>query len=424
MPSFLSNRIKVIDKTALYSIAQLLVRALSGPLSILLIAKNLTIDQQAVYYIFISIAAVQWIFELGMSTCLVQVISGEDCQSKTNNYLTFGGVYFLLSSVATLVFTTLYCYWVLGEKDLEVWFIPWLVYITSLAGTILINIVLIAEESTGKRKSVYQAKFYSGVFQSTILLFALYLGGGLYALGLGGWAYVVLLSFILRKQVRYISSLFDEIKRENLKNTFKELIPFQSRTAIVWISGYIYWNFYNIYIYKYISVDFSAQFGLVNAALSAISFAMLAIFQTKRSDISKSIFSNRKNETKEVFTNAIIVACIGYIILSLFFVYLSELISISERLLSGEVLWTFITLRFLSMILEFILIYLRCFRFEPLSKITVFSYVLIPISSILSHFIFGYKGLFVIPIFLHAIFLYISFSKAKRFIDNFEGKNV
>ncbi|EPT9294294.1 hypothetical protein ACVTOH_002772 [Vibrio parahaemolyticus] len=424
MSSFISDRIKVIDKTALYSIAQLLVRALSGPLSILLIAKNLTIDQQAVYYIFISVAAIQWVFELGMSTCLVQVISGEDCQSKTNNYLTFGGVYFLLSSVATLLFTTLYCFWVLGEIKLEAWFIPWLVYITSLAGTILINIVLIAEESTGERKNVYQAKFYSGIFQSTILLSALYLGGGLYALGLGGWAYVVLLSFILRKRVRHVFSLFNKIKKESLRKTFKELIPFQSRTAIVWISGYIYWNFYNIYIYKYISVDFSARFGLVNAALSAVSFAMLAIFQTKRSDISKLIFSNRKNETKEVFANSLIVACIGYIILSLLFVYLSELISISDRLLSGEALWTFITLRFISMLLEFILIYLRCFRFEPLSKITVLSYILIPMSSIMSHVIFGYEGLFIIPIFLHITFLYISFGKAKRFIDNFDGENV
>ncbi|WP_370552963.1 hypothetical protein [Edwardsiella tarda] len=420
MRSKLLNIIKVVDKTSIYSMSQLLIRALSGPASILLIAKNLTIDQQAIYYIFISVSSIQWVFELGMSTCLVQFLSGEKDIKKTNDYITFGFYYFSLCSIITLIATSIYCYWVLGAKDISYWLLPWFLYATALAGTILLNIQLVTEESTGKIENVYKSKFIASVFQTIVLLGSLFMGGHLYALGLGGLTYMIVLLYLLRHQTLYILSLVSKFNKSNISRTFKKIMPFQSRMALVWISGYFYWNFYNIYIYKYISIDLSAKFGLVNAALSAISFAMIAIFQTKRSNISKLIFSREKEKTSRIFYNSLSIGSFGYISLSVIFILLSMIMSIDTRLLSGILLLSFIVLRFLSMLLEYVLIYLRCFRCEPLSNITTFSYIIIPISSVLSYNIFGSVGIFAIPLFCHFIFLFISVMKAVKFIKRFK----
>lgn len=421
MPLFkLIRKKNIIDKAALYSILQLLIRALSGPMSIFLIAKNLTVDQQAIYYIFISVSSIQWVFELGMSTCLIQVLSGEKDKERIINYLKFGSFYFSICSIITFILMTVYCFWVIGLDSNVSWIYSWFLYAISISSAIILNVLVITEESRGSIELVYKSKFIASIFQSFVLITSLYLGLSLYALGISGVSFSIILLYLLRNNVKDILSNLIHTKYIDLKSTFLILMPFQSRTAIVWISGYLYWNFYNIYIYKYISVDLSAQFGLLNAALGAISFSMIALLQTKRSSITKSIFSGQKNKTINAFLYTILLGVFGYFVLSISFISLSEIINIGDRIFSGILLISFVILRMLSMLLEFNLIYLRCFRCEPLAKITVIAYLIIPLSSIISFELFGHEGLFILPILFHVVFYIIACVKASFFIKRFK----
>ncbi|HIF9240953.1 TPA: hypothetical protein ACX6RC_003523 [Photobacterium damselae] len=313
---------------------------------------------------------------------------------------------------------TVYAFWVLDNKDNGEWIYSWLLYSIPICIGIFLNFVLIYKEGCGYVNVVYRYKLILGIFQSLVLLLSLYFGAKLYSLGFSAITSVFLLLLFFRSDLFY---LYKEIRRTTIKEikiVVKKILPFQIKLSIVWISGYLYWNFYNIYLYKEISIELSAMYGITNAAIGAISFAMLSILQTKRNSITDIIFNSRINATYSIFFKSIFIGVLGYILLSIIFLFICFVFHIEYRILPLSYASSFICLRLLILINEYILVYLRCFREEPLAFITVFNYVLTPLSSILSVYIFGVDGFFVFPIISQSIFLVISIYKAKVFVSD------
>lgn len=419
MKRLIGNVVKIIDKASVYAILQMAIRVFSGPMSIYLIATKLPIEQQAIYYIFISVSALQWVFELGMSTCLIQRLSGERCSEKVKSLINVGTGYFLLSSIITYLAMTLYCFWVLGSSNETDWLSSWLLYASTVSLIIVSNVLFLIEESQGSREYAYKSKFYSGVLQTVFLISSLYLGAGLYSLAISGAVYILSLCFLLRGSFVRLRSSLESYDLIEVKSAFKEILPHLTKTSFIWVSGYFYWNFYNVYIYKYVSIELSAQFGLSNAILSAISFAMIAFLQTKRTNIGELIFDGKKEQTYKLFFGATGLAIFTYSLLSIVALYIIFQLGLEERVLTGEFLYSLVVIRLVALMFECLLIYLRCFRDEPLVKITTIFYVLIPASAVLSNIMLGVESLLLIPIVLHCVLLLSSIGRSKRFVQNF-----
>ena len=74
-----------IDKAIFYTVLARLIQAGGGVISIVFIAKYLTIVEQGYYFTFGSILAIQIFFELGLSTIITQFTAHEVAQLKWGN---------------------------------------------------------------------------------------------------------------------------------------------------------------------------------------------------------------------------------------------------------------------------------------------------------------------------------------------------
>src|ERR1035441_10400772 len=66
-----------IDKPLFFILCGKVWTLFSGPISIYLISRCFSAEEQGYYYTFSSVLALQWFLELGFSTCIVQFASHE-----------------------------------------------------------------------------------------------------------------------------------------------------------------------------------------------------------------------------------------------------------------------------------------------------------------------------------------------------------
>ncbi|MDA5215387.1 hypothetical protein O3H37_25060, partial [Escherichia coli] len=98
----------------------------------------------------------------------------------------------------------------------------------------------------------------------------------------------------------------------NIRIIIKDIVKFQVKLSLVWITGYLYWNFFTIYFYKYVSVDLAGKYGASNTIFGAISLAMLSILQTKRALIGNLISRNAILEVKKIVSQCVSLSVAGF----------------------------------------------------------------------------------------------------------------
>lgn len=404
-------------KSAIYSILSVFLRVFTGPVSILLISDIFTIKEQAVYYVFLSIASIQWIFELGLSTCLIQKIASTDDENSKASLIKFGFLFFSLSSILLFITMQVYAHWTFSELSSDLWLGPWVFYSVAVSINVVFNIFLIVEEANGSPEYLYFTRFLGGLLYSVTLIVTIYMGFGLYSLFLSQISLLFVYFFRLKRNSENI--LFS-IMKIDIKKVFievKSILPFQFKLSLVWISGYLYWNLYSIYLLKFSTIELSAQFGATNAIISALSFASISILQTKRTNVSRKI-KNGEN-TLDVFFESILLASLFYI-LSCFFIYniiTYEVIINNERFLSGVMLISYVVLRFFSMMIEMNFIYVRCYNDEPFYKITMVFYSITPLLLFLP---VNIEHVFIAPLLTIFCMSLFYFCKTLKYVKHYD----
>ncbi|NVO98937.1 hypothetical protein HWA77_01790 [Photobacterium damselae subsp. damselae] len=407
-------------RSAIYSIISLFLRLLVGPLSILLITTKLSLDEQGIYYTFISIAAIQWVFELGVSTALVQTLSGISKKKHFQSYVKLGAVFFMTTAFFLFFAMLIYSLWVFSSLNTSQWLYPWLLYSLFICLNIFNNICLIIEEGKVNPEKVYFVKLLSGVAYAVFLLLSLFMGAGLYALAFGQIGLFLVVFSLLNTNYKHIYISFISIPFITVKACGKKLFKFQYKLSLVWIAGYFYWNFYSIYFFKFVGSNYAGQYGATNAVIGAIAIAMISFLQTKRSNMTRLICEKKIDQTIDILKDSVLLGCCGFIVITtIFYVALNwyggEL---ETRFLNNYILMSVIVLRFIILCHEFILIYLRTYQDEPLYKITIVNYLLTPIVIVVCyHFNMG-DNLFYFASFVQLLFLFPCLYLAKKYVTN------
>lgn len=425
----LINRIKnimSINKSAIYSIVGTFFRFASAPLIMLAMSKSMSLEEQGYYYAFISVAAIQWIFELGVSTCLVQSLAAIKQKNIAKKYMEIGLCFYVFSSLMVFIFLNIYALSVFEIAEASFWFLAWFFYAITISANLFLNYFLIVSEGVGDSEFVYLTRLKSSVAYSATLLIAIYFGYGLWSLFFAQLAQFFVTSYSIRK----ISEIIFIPHRRNLKkykSIVRKMWRFQYKVSLVWIFGYLYWNLINIYIFKTNGPVLSGQFGMVNSIFTALAVAMSAILFTKRSNIGYKISEGFILWSYTYFKKIYIVIAIGYITLSsLFFIVIKSGLfdNVLNRMLSIDLMILFSIMRLFMMLYDLILIYMRMFNDEPLYILTLCNYVLFPLSFILVLEYFDIMMSFYIAIFVQVVFLYIGFSKLNNYISDKQVFNI
>lgn len=372
----------MLNRESIYSILSISFKMLSGPLAILLITTKLSPMEQGVYYTFISLSAIQWIFELGISTCMIQYISSNEDNIVRYRYISFLAIFLFLSSIILLLVFSILPYYIFNEIEPCLWKLPWLLYSLVVALNLFFNILNIIDESTGSIEHAYFSKMLSGVFYSICLMLSLYMGVSLYSLVIAQFAMLCITLTRQRKYMVILVSIRFKGLLDNFIKTLKEVFDFQYKLSIIWIIGYFYWNSFQLIFFKYISPEFAGFFGASNGVLGAFAMISISLISTQRAKWSKLNHNKEYLYTFGLFKKEFIKGNLIYLLLSvslLFYFYLFPGFEINKRFLSVDLLFLLIVFRFFILIQEFFLVYLRTFKDEPLYKYTIINYILLPI---------------------------------------------
>ncbi|MEH8103952.1 hypothetical protein ACEUAT_14255 [Aeromonas veronii] len=411
--NFLNN-----NRSAIYSMLSLVMRVVTGPLSILFIVNSLSIEQQAIYYAFITISSIQWVFELGVTTSLVQYIGKEKNRDKVRAAVKLGLILFFGIGIVAFSGMNIYAAWLFSDMDSALWHEPFLAYSLTISINILNNIALIVDEAKVNSQRFYLKKLVSAIAYSSVLLLSLYFGGQLYALAFAQLAMITIYAITSSNSYKIILSSIS-ISNDRVLSVFREIRSFQAKVAIVWFIGYCYWNFYSVFILKFIGAELSAQFGITNAVLSALAFAATSLLQTKRVDIGREISAGHILKTSKAFYFYICCGFAFYVLMSLVFYFAMGFLPdiYTVRFFSNQIFAQYALLRLIVMVSEMVLIYFRMFLEEPIYKLTLINYVVTPLSCVPSYLIFGIDMLFLFPLCLHLIFMFGYFVKLKVFVN-------
>ena len=256
--------------------------------------------EQGYYYTFGSIIAIQIFFELGLNAIITQYTAHENAHLILNNKFEFEGSIYYKSRIASLlrfsikwysffsiflIISLLIAGFIFFNKYNNTnkinWFLPWILLSTSTGLNLFISPIIAFLQGIGKIKEVARYQLIGQIIRLIIVWCGLYLGLGLYVLGIGSFCYFLIISITITK--KYFKLIYNIIKIELTEKIsyVNEIFPFQWKIAISWISGYFIFQLFNPILFATEGPRVAGQMGLTLAALNGILSLSLAWINTK-----------------------------------------------------------------------------------------------------------------------------------------------
>jgi len=412
------------NKSSFYHSSAVLIKALSGPVTFVLLAENLTETEQGLFFAFISLGALQILFEAGISTSLVQHLSSEkELFGRSDKYYGFLKIGFLWCSISALGLLCLamaVSNYIFADFSPEDWWGSFFAYVLAVGVNLLFSFVYIVAEGEGDIEFVYRTRFLGALTSIFMLWFSLFSGFQLYTLALSQFG--LLLPLVLNKKAWLFFVSCRGYGKVAVAPAFGEIIGFQSRLAVVWITGYLYWHSPVLIIFKFVDPVYAGKFGLTFSLMNAVSQVGQGWVMTQRVLMGKLVTSGDEEGAHKLFNLRALVST-GLVFLSLsalgFLKYTFTDFLFFSRTLDE--------LSFICMALYFLILthlanlatYSRCFKQEPLFGLFIVMNISVP-------FVLYYYGVsgdvhvgLAVAGAMHLFFILFAQLKMNRFLNYF-----
>lgn len=404
-----------INHTISYSILTQVVNATKGFISILFITKYLSPQEQGFHYTFVSISALQIFFELGFSAIITQYTAHEKAHLSLNLNKIEGADFHKnrLSSLlrlsvkwfgimAILLFTVLYF---AGNQffndsnsgsDIS-WKLPWIIICMNTTLILITSPILAFFEGLGQVKQIAKMRFYVSFIPAILYFFMLSLGAKLYAAPISGiFNIIFLISWFLYTDNKIVfKNIWNDFSDKNKISWRREILPYQSKIALSWISGYFMFQIMNPVVFSIFGAKIAGQMGMTLAILYGLFGLVNAWIVTKVPVFSELIAKREFRLLDKIFNKAlnqsvvILFFAVTSVIILVYIINLFDF-NVKERLLP-ILPFSIIMLTSLPMFINNSLAtYLRCHKEEPFLLISILSGLM---SIILIYFSSKYLGL-------------------------------
>ncbi len=333
-----------VDKAIRYVIFGKLISVLTGLLLILLISHYLSKDAQGYYYTFNSVVALQIIFELGLSTVIIQFASHEMSALKYNvferdiigesinkkRYLSLFKLaikwYAAIALLILLVVGPVGYIFFTQENDLGVhWQGAWLLLTIATALNIFLVSVLSIAEGTGLVADVNKMRMYQSLLAGILAVSLLVCGFGLYATSAIALAGTIIFSIFSYKHFKNIFFQAFKCESECISGGISwrhEIFPMQWRIALSWISGYFIYFAMTPIAFKYFGAAYAGQLGMSLTLCNMVMATGLAWISTKYPRWGVMVSSKQQAELSKSFKNAVMQSTL-FVLAGLAGVYIS-----------------------------------------------------------------------------------------------------
>ncbi|EEK9393805.1 hypothetical protein LCB16_003992, partial [Salmonella enterica subsp. enterica serovar Newport] len=316
-----------VDKAIRYVIFGKIISVLTGLLLIMLISHHLSKDAQGYYYTFNSVVALQIIFELGLSTVIIQFASHEmsalkydyserDIIGESKNkqrYLSLFRLaikwYAVIALLIILIVGPIGYVFFTQKEGLGVpWQGAWLLLTIVTAFNIFLVSVLSVAEGSGLITDVNKMRMYQSLLAGILAVSLLISGFGLYATSAIAISGTIIFSIFSYK---YFKKIFLQSLKHKNKYTeggiswVNEIFPMQWRIALSWMSGYFIYFVMTPIAFKYFGAIYAGQLGMSLTLCNMVMATGLAWISTKYPKWGVMVSNKQLAELSKSFKSAV-----------------------------------------------------------------------------------------------------------------------
>lgn len=291
-----------VDRAIVYTLVGRGWGLISGVITLFLVARFLTPDEQGYYYTFASLVAMQVLFELGMSFVVMQfsshemahlawakgeVIEGDAlAKSRLRSLLIlvtkWYGVIALL--IITVILPVGWIFFTANQPHSTVhWQMAWIWLVLAAAINICFMPLLALLEGCGCITEVARLRMYQNIAGSLAAWLLLMGGGGLLAMPAmsTGLALTVMIWLWRTKRIFLHDLYCHEMSVGTGINWTTEIWPLQWRIALSWLSGYFIFQLFTPVLFAYRGAVEAGQLGMSFSIVNALMSIAMAWMGTK-----------------------------------------------------------------------------------------------------------------------------------------------
>jgi hypothetical protein len=327
-------------------------QALAGVVTLLLIARFLSPEQQGYYYTLAALAAMHMALDMGLTSILVQFSAREFVSLQ---WAPQGGVqgaaperFLSIAKAALRWFFIAGCLFLLcypvgvayvqhgGRYTAVDWQEPWMLLVVATAVGLFSLPVLAIGEGSGDLIEVYTLRLLQGVLASAATWFALLQGMGLYVLAIAPCivAGSNLLWIVLRKRGFLLQLLHFKAQRPVW---LEEVWPLQWRLGVAFLSGYVLVLMHAPLLFRTHGPVLAGRMGLTMTVASMLSMLALSWSVARIPTMARLASGGNWRELDQVFWRVVRWSMATYSVGALGFLtvlWLVQLTQFAERFLS------------------------------------------------------------------------------------------
>ena len=379
--------INTADKAVVWSFFTLVARFIKGPITVFFVVRYLDLQQQGIWYAFLSLGALSVFAELGFTRIVSVFVSHEKHSLHERCGFLFGKkshldklwslvgyslkMYLFIVPIAVVLLIVVgYFFFIDYARDIfYVWVIFSILTGFNLFLSLLQSIFIGLDNVELANKNIVTGTLLSGIVTWVSL------AGGLllWSLPISILFSVVISLFLLwRRTKRLVFQYFKNSGKCKVKWA-KEIIPLQWRYAVSFISGYLSFQLYVPTIFHFEGAEKAGQFGLSYAFVSILltvgSVWLNAHAPMMTIAIAKRNFNIARKQLNHDFVKGTFLFILGMGAI-LFTVYMMNLYQYyNNRILSITDISLLLISQFSVLFIGFIGVYCRLFKEEVLLKL-------------------------------------------------------
>ncbi|MHB1357694.1 MAG: polysaccharide biosynthesis protein, partial [Anaerolineae bacterium] len=284
------RRLVGIDKAVFYSILSRAFSTAGSLISVPLILTRLTAVEQGFYYTFGSILALQVFLELGFGAVAIQMVAHEAAHLKVDLASELSGPEIYLDRISATIRFIRKWYIVLSflvgalllpagfwffrtsaSYTSVTWLGPWMIMIFTAAGGVFVNSLGSIIEGLGLVAESILVRLWGGAAQILLTIAGLLVGLRLYAVPLASFVALIINFSLIWRLLHNVIRQTRSYGKENRIDWLKEVLPFQWRVALSWLSGWFIFSAMIPVVFRQFGPVEAGRFGLAMSISGFIS---------------------------------------------------------------------------------------------------------------------------------------------------------
>ncbi len=293
-----------LDRPLAYALSSRFWQAVSGPITIALIIRALSEDEQGIYYAFIPVIGIQAFFELGLLNVLIShaghasaahdAAAGSQDESaqasadgRMGELIRASNRWFAAASVLFALSALVFGWYTFSSSDLAGgWQWPLVVLVPLAAISVFFAPSLAILEGAGHREMIYRFRFIQMVCGSAAVWIALVAGAGVWAIVIATAVQAICSAYLA---LVHMASFFSRYRTTTCSEHFswrRDVLPLQWRVAVNGAAYHLATQFLVTVVLTFHTAAESGRLGMTLSVTMAIQMLALAWTQTKYSLIS------------------------------------------------------------------------------------------------------------------------------------------